>query len=196
VINSYYEIVNHSGFDFEDYLRQMSLVSIFEPVFQEYPDKELAKKVVRYIAYSHSMESNKLSVGGDRRKELNAIFKDLDIPKEYYDDLVLLKNRSVIKSVQLWMQRQDNRQIEYLFTLQNAYVQQQTASLEPLRKTDGITIDYNQKMDCIEHMTELKKMIKDAESELQQNHEKLKESYQEVKKASKRNTISPIDYVN
>lgn len=194
MINPFFEIVNHSGFDFKEYLEALNLLSIFEPVFLEYTDMEVAVKIVKYIAYSHSLESNKLTVGGDRRKELNTIFKDLKIKDEYYDDCVLLKNRAVIKSVQLWMQKQDNKQIEYLFTLQNAYVQQQTASLEPLKKTDGVSIDYNQKMDCIEHMTQLKKMIRDAESELQQNHEKLKEAYNEVKKSSKRNTISPVDY--
>jgi|ERR1700722_4508375 len=194
MVNNFSEITTHSGFDFEDYLSQLNLISIFEPVFKEFTDKEIAKKVIKYIAYSHSLESNKITVGGDRRKELSVIFKDLQIPANYYEDLVLLNNRAVIKSVQSWMQRQDNRQVEYLFTLQNAYVQQQTASLEPLKKADGISIDYNQKMDCIEHMTELKKMIRDAESELQQNHEKLKEAYNEVKNAAKRNTISPIDY--
>jgi hypothetical protein len=194
MINSFFEVTQYSGFDYAEYLEKLNILRIFEPIFKEYEDPDLCKKVIKYIAYTHSMESDKLSIGGDRRKEISKVFKDLQIANEYYEELVLLKNTSVIKSVQRWMDYKDNRQIEYLFTLQNAYVQQQAASLKDILKATS-EVDYDQKMRCIEHMTELKKMIKDAESELQQNHEKLKEGYKEVSKAAKKNTASVEDFL-
>lgn len=194
MINSYFELVNANDDGFEDYLARINLLRIFESIFQEYEDRGLCKKMVLYVAYTHTIESDKISVGGDRRKECHQIFKDLKIPDEHYDDVVLLKGDAVLKSVQLWMRNQDSRQIEYLFTLQNAYVQQQAAALKDIRKSTS-EIDFDQKQRCIEHMTELKKMIKDAESELQQNHEKLKEAYQDIKKATKvKNTIGPESF--
>lgn len=194
MINGYFELVNSNDDDFENFLAQLNLFRIFESVFQEYDDRELSKKIILYVAYTHTLESNKISVGGDRRKECHQVFKELKIPDEYYDDVVLLNSSSVLKSVQLWMQYQDSRQIEYLFTIQNAYMQQQAAALKDIKKSTG-EVDYDQKQRCIEHMTELKKMIKDAESELQQNHEKLKEAYQDIKKASKiKNTIGPESF--
>lgn len=195
MINSYFSVVNCKDENFEDYLNVINLLRIFEPIFNEYEDKPLCKQIVMYIAYTHTLESNKISVGGDRRKECHQVFKDLIIDEEYYEDLVLLKSDAVVKSVQMWMRYQDSNQIEYLFTLKNAYVQQQAAALNSLPKSTGIGIDFDQKQRCIEHMTELKKMIKDAESELQQNHEKLKEAYQDVKKATKiKNTVGPESF--
>ena len=195
MINSYFETVTYTGDDYAEYLEKLNIISIFEPIFKEYEDPELTKKIVKYVAYTHSIESDKLSVSGDRRKEVSKVFKELDIADNYYEDLVLLKNPAVIKSVQRWMNYKDNRQIEYLFTLQNAYVQQQAAALKDIKKSTG-ECDFDQKMRCIEHMTELKQMIKDAESELQQNHEKLKEAYKEVNKASMKKTASVEDFIS
>jgi hypothetical protein len=194
MVNSFFETVTYAGDDYAEYLEKLNIISIFEPIFKAYEDPELCKKIVKYVAYTHSLESDKLSVGGDRRKEVTKVFKDLSIPDEYYEDLVLLRNSAVIKSAQRWMQYRDNRQIEYLFTLQNAYAQQQAASLKDIKKSTG-EVDYDQKQRCIEHMTELKQMIKDAESELQQNHEKLKEAYKEVTRAAKKKTTSVEDFI-
>jgi hypothetical protein len=185
MINLYSEIVDYDGVNFQNHLERIGAMIVFEPIIKEYEDNLLQVKVAKYIAFTHSIESPKLSVGGDRRKEVAAVFKELSIEDEYYQDLILLKNKNVLKSVQLWMEKKDNRQFEYLLTLQNAYVQQQTASLDMLRKGDTLNIDYDQKFKCIEYMTDLKKMIKDAESELQQNDPKLKEAQKEVRKATK-----------
>jgi hypothetical protein len=186
MISLYNEIISFDGVNFQDHCQRIGVFGVFEPIFSstEFDDNLLHIKIAKYIAFSHSIESTKLTISGDRRKEIRAIFKELDIPESLYDEIVLLKNKSVLKSAQLWMQKMDSRQAEYLLTLQNAYVQQQTASLDNLKKPDGISTDYDQKFKCIEYMTELKKMVKDAESELQQNDPKMKEAYQEVKKAA------------
>lgn len=193
MINSYSEVVGYTGYDFIDYLNQINLYIIFEGLFTEYDDLELSKKIVRYIAYSHSIGSGKITIGGDRRKELHTIFKELQIEDKYYDDVVLLEKEAVRKSADKWLKHQDSRQIEYLFTLQNAYVQHQAASLKDLRTATG-EINYDMKYKCITYMTELKKMIKDAESELQQNNELLKEAYKEVNQKNKKNTIGVENY--
>lgn len=193
MINLFQEIVNYDGVNFQDHCERIGVFYIFDPVFtcKSFEENELHIKIAKYIAYTHSIESSKLTVKGDRRKETHAVFKELEIEDEYYSSIVLLKNSSVVKSVQLWMEKQDNRQVELLFTLQNAYVQQQTASLDNLKKSDGINTDYDQKMKCIQHMMELKDMIKAAEAELQQNDPILKEAYQDVKKSSAKLTLGP-----
>jgi hypothetical protein len=196
MISLFQEVVNFDGVNFQDHCERIGVLYIFEPIFTStaFDDNELHIKIAKYIALTHSIESQKLTMSGDRRKEIHAVFKELDISSEYYDGVVLLKNASVLKSVQLWMEKQDSRQIEYLFTLQNAYVQQQTASLANLLKSDGINVDYDQKMRCISNMAELKKMVKDAQSELQQSDPKMKESYNDVKKASAKFTVGPETY--
>jgi hypothetical protein len=196
MISLFQEIISFDGVNFQDHCERIGVSYIFEPIFTStiYDDNELHIKIAKYIVLTHSIESQKLTMSGDRRKEIHAVFKELDISSEYYDGVVLLKNASVLKSVQLWMDKQDSRQIEYLFTLQNAYVQQQTASLANLLKPDGLSTDYDQKFRCIENITELKKMIKDAQNDLQQSDPKMKESYQDVKRAAAKFVIGPESF--
>lgn len=197
MINSFSEIINYDGVNFQDHLKRLNLYHLFEPIFScaDFDDNTLHLKIIQYIVFSHSLESAKLTVSGDRRKEIHKIFQDLDIPDEHYENVVMIKNTSVLKAIQLWLKFKDNRQVEYLYTLQNAYVQQQAAALKEIRKSTG-EIDYDQKMRCIEHMTELKQMIKDAESELQQNDEKLKEAYKEISRVNKKKTASVEDFIS
>jgi hypothetical protein len=209
MINAFQEITSFEGENFNDYLAEITLFTIFEPVFAEYMDPVFCKKVVLYIVYANSVDSSKIGVGNDRRRELNKIFKDLEIPpngphpfdpdmgeRDFYTEIVLMTNSSVVTSIERWLQHKDNRQLEYLFTLQNAYVQHQSASLKDIRKASG-EIDYDQKFKCIEYMMKLKKMIADAESELQQNDPKLKQAYEEVKTAKQKiKTLGPEAYAH
>lgn len=202
MINSFQEITIFDGSDFKDHLGKINLDHIFDPVLKEYVyDPALCVRIIKYIAFSNSIESNKISVGGDRRKELHKIFRDLEFPQEgidplfpnikraYYDEVVLMGNESVVESIIRWLKHKDNRQLEFLFTLQNAYVQQQAAALKEIKKSSG-EVDYDQKYKCVGYMMDLKLKIKDAEAELQQNDPKLKEAYEEVKQAKQRITTT------
>lgn len=205
MINSFQEITIFDGSDFRDHLGKVNLDHIFDPVLKEYVyDPGLCVRIIKYIAFSNSIESNKISVGGDRRKELHKIFRDLEFPQEgvdplfpnikraYYDEVVLMGNESVVESIIRWLKHKDNRQLEFLFTLQNAYVQQQAAALKEIKKSSG-EVDYDQKYKCIGYMMDLKLKIKDAESELQQNDPKLKEAYEDVKQAKKTNSTTGVE---
>ena len=105
--NPFHDIVNYNDGYFEDYLEKLSVLFVFEPVFNEYPDKAISKKVVKFICLCFSIESPKISVGGDRRTEKSNIFKELfgelkllDEQKQtLYEDLVYLKNDKVVDSV-------------------------------------------------------------------------------------------------
>lgn len=198
MINLYQEITQFDGVNFHDHLKRIGAFDIFEQILNssEFNDNTEQIKVCQYVVYTHSMESPKIYVGGDRRKMLSSVFKSLSLDDKLYQPLVCLENFDVISVVKKWMDKQDDKQLQFLFTLQNAFVQQQTASLAMLPKSSG-GVDYDQKMRCIEHMVELKKMIKDAESELQQNDPKLKQAYEEVKMAGKRSsTLSVEDFVS
>jgi hypothetical protein len=207
MINAFQEIVSFDGENFNDHLAEITLFTIFEPVFEDYQDPVFCKKVVLFIVYANSVDSSKIGVGTDRRRELNKIFKDLEIPakgphpfdpdmgeRNFYDEIVLMINPAVVTAIERWLQHKDNRQLEYLFTLKNAYVQHQSAALRDIRKANN-EVDYDQKFKCIEYMMKLKKMIADAESELQQNDPKLKQAYEEVRQAKVKAPVTgPADY--
>lgn len=194
MINLYQEITQFDGVNFHDHLKRIGAFDIFEPILNssEFNDNTEQIKVCQYVVYTHSMESPKIYVGGDRRKMLSSVFKSLSLDDKLYQPLVCLESVEVVGAVKKWLDRQDDKQLSFLFTLQNAFVQQQTASLSVLRKSTG-EVDYDQKMRCINHMIELKKMIKEAESELQQNDPKLKQAYEEVRSASKKTNTLGIE---
>lgn len=177
--NAYYEIVSHEG-DYRNIFDKYLFLKIFEPIIEYFEDVDTATKVIKFIVYGFSLESTKLTVTGDRRKELVAIFNELEIDKKLYKEVVLLENGIILSCSQKWLIYQDNAQLEYLFTLEQAYIQQQTASISPLKKSDGVNIDYDQKQKCIEHMRELRKWIKEAQAELIQSNAKMKEAYKDV----------------
>lgn len=190
----YHEIVSSQSDNIFYLLAKLGKDVIFDDLTAAYEGDELLKKAVKFIVYCYSIDSDRISLGSDRRKEKAAIFKMLDIDPALYDDFVLLGEKAVVESAQKWLRDQDSVQFEFLTTLREAYVQQQAAALKPLEKASGGT-DWDQKQKCIEHMASLKKMIKDAEAELKQNDPKLKEAHEEVQKASKKiSTIGPENF--
>lgn len=172
-------LINHEG-NYEFLFEQYLFVKIFKPIWDLYEDKSIPTGIIRFIVFGFSIESPHITVSGDRRNELAAIFKHIEIEDNYYRDVVLFEEETIKLCTQKWLEFQDNAQLEYLLTLKSSYIQQQSGSLSLLKKADGVNIDYDQKHKCIEHMRELKIWIKEAEQELIQNNPKMKESYKIV----------------
>lgn len=176
-MNNPYQIVTEHEGNYENFFDLYLFFKIFRPIWEEFEDKSTATKIIKFIVYGFSLQSTMITVNGDRRKELHAIFDHLEIDKKRYREVVLLEDTVVMECCRKWMDFQDSSQLEYLLTLKQSYIQQQAASISPLRKSDGVAIDFDQKHKCIEHMRELNQWIKEAEQELIQNNPKLKESY-------------------
>lgn len=182
MINYFQKIISYDKTDIEDHLKKMNLYHIFSPIFTEY--KERSIDVIKFIVYAFTYGSPKIGILNDRKKEKEAILHYLGLEKDIYEnDLIYLKNTIVVGVIEKWLKYGDNRQIEYLMILQESYVQHQRAAISNIKKGDSENTDFDQKFKCVEYMEKLKKMIKDAESELQQNDPLFKEVYSEVYKA-------------
>jgi hypothetical protein len=188
-ITSTSEAINADGF--KEQLEDLNVLNIFGPLYEEFKDKPLLliKKIVLYILYCYSMDSPKISINGDRGSEKGTIFRALNFPykddKELntlYEQIVMLRSSAVVLSATAWMEKQGERQFQYYITLQESYFEMQRAALMGLQNSHG-GIDYDQKQRCIEHMTDTRKLIKEAESALQQNSNELKGAHQELKSA-------------
>lgn len=200
MINPFKEITEYQGKNIFDLLSNIDLDMLFEPlrevflINEDVPDIRICNQAVKFIVYCYSSESDKITIGGDRRREKAAVFALLDMDGNLYNDFVVLENEAVIEVVQAWLRRQKNHLFEYWITLREVYVQQQTAALKPLQNGDG-GIDYNQKQKCVEHMADLKKMMKEAEAEVHQNDPMYKTLVEDVKKHSpKSTTIGPENF--
>ncbi len=200
MVNVYNEIVSevdaaHANGFFEK-LEEMDVLKLFQPILDffkgELEAPLMAKRVIIYIAYCYSLDSPKISVNGDRAREKGDVFRALNIPHkdekhehQLYNWVVNLESAAVVYGINAWMERQGEQQFQYYITLKDSYAEMQRAALLPLTDKDG-NINYDQKQRCIEHMTETKKLIKEAQAELLQKDEKLKVGFQEIKKAQER----------
>lgn len=189
MINAYHSLIKNND-DWEEYLNKITLFEIFKDVIEEYKDKETITCVIRYILYAYSVESDLLILATDWQKNKENIFEQaMVIPrKEIHDDLVFLKNEKVVNVINKWLAWQDADVFRQLQTLKDLRHEMQTSCLTDIKKSSG-EIDYSQKFLNAKYSIDLKVMIKDLESELVQNHPKLKDAVSEIKAVKRKNTV-------
>lgn len=183
MINSYQSIINYEEDEWEDYLTSICLIDIFKPLIDLVKDKSSLKMAIRFIVWTYSKDSEHIVLGDDWSKNKNRIFDKTYLSNDYYEDFVLLKNRIVVETIQRWIDFQDNNTFSNLMSLKDLMIEMRLSSNSALKKTDGTTIDYDQKYKNAGYVQELQKMIADLESELVQNDIKLKDGIKDLKKA-------------
>lgn len=195
MISPFHSLISYEENEWEDYLDKILLLDIFMPVIKDYQDREVLKCVIRFIAYAYSHDSDKIILGQEWKKNKQQIFEYVMVKPEKtsYEDLVLLKRKSVVDSIHNWMSFQDKDTFTQLQVLKDLRVEMQVSSLTNILKSSG-EVDYDQKYRNAGYASELKKMIKDLESELIQNNQRLKDAVREVKIAKSKVTIGPESF--
>lgn len=185
MISSYNDIINYDGNDFEDYLNMICLIDIFKDLINLFKDKKNElKQAIKYILWTYSKQSDYVILGDDWLVNKKRIFDKTFLPKEYYEDLVLLKNRIVIDTIQRWVDFQDDEVSATLFSLRDLMIEMRLSSNSNIKNAQD-EINYDQKYKNANYSIELKQKIKDLESELIQNDMRLKEGVKEIKRATK-----------
>jgi hypothetical protein len=192
MISPFHSIVSYEGDNWDDFLDRILLVHIFSPVIKEYKNKDTLKGAIRFIAYAYSVDSDKIILGRDWKKNKQEIFEFVLIKpeKKSYEDLVLLENKAVVETIHRWVDHQNNDTFTHLQVLKDLRVEMQISALSKILKSSG-EIDYDQKFRNAKYADDLKQMIKDLESELIQNNQKLKDAVKEVKVAKSKFTVGP-----
>lgn len=195
MISPFHSIISYEEDNWEDFLNRVLLIDIFAPVINEYKNRDTLKGVIRFIVYAYSVDSDKIILGRDWKKNKQEIFEFVLIKPESssYEDLVLLKNEAVVQSINKWIEFQDNDTFTQLQVLKDLRVEMQISALSQIKKSSG-EVDYDQKFRNAKYAEDLKKMIKDLESELIQNNERLKDAVKEVKVAKSKFTVSPATF--
>lgn len=189
MISAYQSIITYEDGEWQDYLEKIALIDIFGGLLKEYPDKGDFKCIVRYILLAYSVESDMLVLGADWTKTKRKIFERCGIKpeKKFYEDLVHLKNRKVLEAIHKWLEYSDEDTFTQICILKDLRVEMQMTCLSDIKKASG-ELDFDQKYRNSQYSVDLKKSIKDLESELIQNSVLLKDSikeYREGKKSAK-----------
>lgn len=195
MISAYSEILAYSGDEWEDYLTKICLIDIFKDLIPLFKDKEALTQAIRYIVMCYSKDSDCVVLGTDWVSNKKRIFDKVLIHKDYYQDLILLENGIVIKTIQRWLSFQDSAVYSQLIMLKDLQQEMQDSANSSIKKAN-LEIDYDQKFKNAKYVNELKIMIDDLEQELIQNNPKLKEATKELSKAKAKNTLGLEAFVN
>lgn len=197
MINPVKELTSYDGDEWQEYLDKICLYDIFKELIEKYNDQPtLVKCLIRYIVWTYSKDSEKIILGGDWLENKKRIYEAADLPPTtiLHSDVLHLKCRVILVTIKSWISFQDNDTFTELKMLEDLRVEMQLSANSPILKSTG-EVDYDAKFKCAKYSIELYQMIKDAEQKLLQNDPRMKESVQEVKKATKiRNTIGPESF--
>lgn len=185
MINQYSQIINsRDEEDFEETLTKMHLMEIFKCLLDEFPDVNTFKKIVQFIVWGYSPESEMLFVQGLSWDKLSKkIFDKTCLDECYFEDVALLKSDNVQKSIHKWLKFCNDEHFTQYSTFRDLRSQMLRYSLSTMLKTSG-EVDINAKMDAAKYSKELLQMMDDALQTFIQNHPKLKSSISALDKAS------------
>src|SRR5690606_31953705 len=166
MINPFQEIIKYDDVDaFEDYLNKINIIYIFKPIFDAYPDKDIAKGVIKFILLGYSIDSDMLHVGGRSWDRLSlAIYEKAGLPydnEELRIEVTELKTEVLLKVVDSWLRYQDNENWRQYITYRDLRDQMLKSSLSDIRTASG-EINYEQKMKNAVHSQVLLKMMNEA----------------------------------
>jgi hypothetical protein len=183
--HAYQAIISYKGDSWEGFLEEIGVDDVFSPLLKEYTEPHVFKSAITYILMAYSPDSPAIIMGAEWHKNKQSILEQAQVEPivGMYEALVLLKNEAVLKTINNWLEFQQQDTFKQLQILKDLRVEMQMASLSDIKKAT-LEIDYDAKFKCAGYAGELKKMIQDLESELFQSDPKMKDGVKEVRKAS------------
>lgn len=199
MISAYQSLLAYKKGDWQSYLEDIGLEDVFKPLFKPLEEDILKEvvltntdEIIKYIVLAYSIESEMIVVGADWHKTKKKIYEYVcgRPVKNLYEAVVLLNSPSIIKAINNWLEFSDDDLFTQIQMLKDLQIEMRITSISVIRKA-SMEIDFDQKFRNAEYAIKLKRMIKEAESELIQNSEKLKDAIKEMKPDSKKkNTLS------
>lgn len=204
MVHIYGSLINYESDDsFEDYLKKLHIISIFEGVFLAFP--EHAIKIVKFILYAYSIESEMLATqGGTWEKTVKKIYSKIGLNADSVDIGMILSNEKVRVSIQRFLQFQDEENFTQWCTYRDLRRQFLEAALFPLPKYQGVEAKDSEayarmksmidaKMSAAENSRDLLKMMEDAKAAFIQNSDKLKDSVKAFHNNGKKNNTTSVE---
>lgn len=197
MINPVSTITSFNGDDFENYLNQNALLGVFEHLLLDEDISPYASSVAKYIVWGYGMDSNMLSTEGyNWGKVSQIIFAKANLPEELYAAVVELKSEAVIRSIQEFLDYQNDENWTQYCTYRDLRAQMLISAVGEIKNASEET-NYEQKMKNAIHSQTLLSMMNVAKETFIQNHVKLKgsvEAFNRVVQNKEKITRSPAHY--
>ena len=192
MISPFHEIIKSEDDNFEEFLKKIHLFEIFKPIAIEFPDGDLFKGIVKFVAWGYSIHSDMLHTTGNTwDKVCEYIYDKAELPdnNELYESVAHLKSEGVRESVERWLNFQNNDAwVQYIHyrDLRREFL---SLSLSDMKKATG-EIDIEAKMKAALYSKDLLGMMEDAKDTFIQNNSKLKASVEAFNKAGNKDKMS------
>lgn len=190
--NPYIAITNYNGMDWEGFLRSLSVENVFHPL-REVFEGELLGKVVKYIVWTYSVDSDRIIVGMEWQFNKQKIFDLVGLPGDAWHAIGLMENAIIIDVINKWLDVQNNEVFSEWCMLKELRREMQESAVSKIETAAG-QVDYDQKMKNATYVTRLRSMINDLEANLIQNSPTLKEGVREARGRRKQPTAGPENY--
>lgn len=190
--NPYIAITNYNGMDWEGFLRSLSLAQVFHPL-REIFDGELLGKVIKFIVWAYSEDSDRIIVGMEWQYNKKKIYNLVGLPGDAWHSIGLLENPVIVDVINKWLDVQNNQVFSEWCMLRELRREMQESATSRI-ETAGGQMDYDQKMKNATYVTKLRSMIEELEASLIQNSPTLKEGVREVRAKRKSPTAGPENY--
>lgn len=198
MINPFQSLVTYSGDDWAEYLDSISLFEIFKDLIIKYQaNPSLLKGIIRYIVWTYSKDSDKITLGTDWTENKKRIFEAAELPpmEAILMDIVNLKDDIVLLTIKRWIDYQNDDTWKELTMLKDLRSEMQLSANSQLKTGNGDSVNYDQKFKNAKYSIDLSLMIKDCESKLLQNDPRLKDAAKEIRIRTKNNTsLSPESF--
>ena len=204
MINMVKEITSYSDSDeyFEDFLRKVYLVKIFEEIFIEFPIREIAIGIIKFIVWSFSVDSDMTFISGGTWDTLSKnIFKRTKLPQEYFEQVAKLESLSVQKAATKWLDFQNEEHFKQYKTYEMLRAQFLELAVIPIKVTGTLEEDsklkniIDAKMNAAVNSKELLKLMLESKDTFIQNNLKLKESVSALNRAGQQKTTRSTEEI-
>ena len=190
--NPYSAIMNYDGKNWYEFLEQICMFDIFEKLLSWYHQYHITDKLIHYILWTYSVESDKIIAGMEPKANKEQIFKLAGLPKELWEQVGLLQHDVIVTTIMNWLAFQEQDVWTQLCVLRDLKTEMQISSVSAIKKSAG-EIDYDQKFKNAKYAMDLRGMISDLEKELLQNNANLKDLVIEVKAVGKKQQTTGIE---
>lgn len=173
--------------DFDEYLNKIHLYSVFKPLFAEFNDIDLIKKIIKFIAFGYSIESDYLMTQGKSWiNTSNIIYDECGLPEdtEIHNAVAKLQSDGVRDSIENWLRLLNDEAYTNYIHFRDLRKQFLELSLSDMKKNTG-EIDIEAKMKAALYSKDLLKMMEEAKQMFVQHHPKLKTSTDALNKVIK-----------
>lgn len=196
MISAFRDLTTYDGDEWEEYLDNRCLLEIFQELIKKYKDSNipgLLKCIIRYIVWTYSKDSTKVVISDSWLKNKERIYEAADLPPidDIRNEVMYCREEAVLVTIKRWLEFQDNDTFKEIAMLKDLRLEMQISANGVIRNAQG-EMNYDQKFKNAKYSLELGDMLKEAESKLIQNDQKLKEGMSEIKRATKSSfTVGP-----